>query len=60
MHSAGVSQATAAGKVSGANCTLLNDTLERTWKETVVAGFEVLSQHLTGAADEYYEKLESR
>jgi hypothetical protein len=38
---------------------LLNNELERMWKEAVVAKCEVLSQHLPGVTDENHGKLQS-
>lgn len=37
------------------NGRLLNDELERFWKESAVAKFEVLSRHLTGGNKETHD-----
>jgi hypothetical protein len=35
---------------------IVNNELERTWKEAVVAEFYVLYLHLSGGTKEYHEK----
>jgi hypothetical protein len=35
---------------------ILNNELERMWKEAVVAQFNVLSHHLLGGTEEYHNK----
>jgi hypothetical protein len=38
---------------------IVNNELERMWKETVVAQFKVLSRHLPGGTEGNHEKTQS-
>jgi hypothetical protein len=39
---------------------LINNKLERTWKEAVIAQFKVLTQHLPGETEENHKTLDSQ